>query len=167
MAIRQAEIRTERPLTIRVKYHDAKLPEIKAAHESEWIDLCSAEDCDVPCLGLKMISLGISLELPDGYEAIVAPRSSTFKHFGIICANGIGIIDNAYKGDNDIWHFPAIGMRFVYGLNGEMIPQYSYIRKGDRICQFRIQKCQPEIDLRKVDFLGNDDRNGLGSTGKR
>ena len=58
-------------------------------------------------------------------------------------------------------------MRFTYGLNGEMIPQPSYIRKGDRICQFRIQKCQPDIDLRKVDFLGNDDRNGLGSTGKR
>jgi len=167
MAIRQAEIRTERPLTIRVKYHDAELPEIKAAHESEWIDLCAAEDCKVPALGLKMISLGVSIELPEGYEAIMAPRSSTFKNFHIVAANGIGVIDNAYKGDNDIWHFPAVGMNSEFGPNGGLVLLPSVIHKGDRICQFRIQKCQPEIDLRKVDFLGNDDRNGLGSTGKR
>ena len=167
MVTGEDRVRTERPLKIKVKYHDAEIPEIKPAHESEWIDLYAAENCLIPCLGMKMISLGVSIELPDGYEAIMAPRSSTYKHFGIVAANSIGVIDNAYKGDNDVWRFPAIGMKAGYGFNGQMIPQSARIMKGDKICQFRIQRCQPDVEIEKVDFLGNEDRNGLGSTGRR
>ena len=158
--------RVEHGLTIKVKYH-ADIPEIKPAHESEWIDLYSAEDCHIMPFELKMINLGVSIELPEGYEAIMAPRSSTFKHFGIVAANSIGVIDNAYKGDNDIWHFPAIAMKAGIGMYGEPIFERVFIHKGDKICQFRIQKCQPSVNIVKVDYLGNEDRNGLGSTGRR
>ena len=94
-------------------------------------------------------------------------EDGTFKYYGIMCVNGIGIIDNAYKGDNDVWHFPAIGCKGFYDALGLFHAQTSIIHKGDRICQMRIQKCQPEIEFEEVDFLGNADRNGLGSTGKR
>ena len=93
------------------------------------------------------------MQLPNGYEAHVAPRSSTFKNFGIICANSFGIIDNSYSGDNDIWRFPAIAMRDTV------------IHKGDRICQFRIIKRMPDIEFLEVETLGNSDRGGIGSTG--
>jgi dUTP pyrophosphatase len=92
------------------------------------------------------------MELPEGYEAILAPRSSTHK-YGILCANSIGIIDESYKGDNDEWHFPAYAVRDTY------------ITKNTRIAQFRIIKHQPEITLVEVDTLGNENRGGIGSTG--
>lgn len=148
-------------MKIKVKYH-ADIPEIKAAHLSEWIDLYAAENVVCRPLELTLISLGISVELPDGYEAIVAPRSSTYKNFGIISANSIGIIDNLYCGDNDVWKFPAICLRMDGGILNAVT-----IHKGDRIAQFRIQKCQPTAEIETVEFLGNKDRGGIGSTGKR
>ena len=93
------------------------------------------------------------MELPDGYEAIVAPRSSTYKNFGIICANSIGVMDQSYCGDNDIWHFSAIALRDTH------------INKYDRICQFRIQQKMPRILFKEVDKLDNPDRGGRGTTG--
>jgi len=151
----------------RIKYHDKELPKLKQAHDGEWFDMFAAENCQIRYGETHMISLGVSIELPDGYEAIVAPRSSTHKHFGIMCVNGIGVIDNAYKGDNDVWHFPAIGCKGYYDMLGYFHPETSIIHKGDRICQMRIQKCQPSVEFDEVDFLGNADRNGLGSTGRR
>ena len=154
-------------MKVRIKYHDKDLPKLKQAHDGEWFDMFAAENCQIRYGETHMISLGVSIELPDGYEAIVAPRSSTHKHFGIMCVNGVGIIDNAYKGDNDVWHFPAIGSKGFYDALGYFHAETSIIHKGDRICQMRIQKCQPEFEFEEVDFLGNADRNGLGSTGKR
>lgn len=146
-----------------IKYHDETLGKIKQAHEGEWFDLRAAEDCIIREGEFKMISLGVSMQLPEGYEAIVAPRSSTFKNWGIIQTNGIGIIDNAYCGDNDIWRFP------MFCLQGkEHVPggkPYSIIKKGDRICQFRIQKSQGSVNVKEVSRLGNVDRKGIGSTG--
>lgn len=101
----------------------------------------------------KYLSMGISMELPKGYEAIMAPRSSTFKRWGIIQTNSIGVIDNSYCGDNDIWMMPAYATRRVE------------IPAGTRLCQFRIQKKQPDLAFLSVDSLGNENRNGLGSTG--
>ena len=101
----------------------------------------------------KYLSMGISIELPQGYEAIMAPRSSTFKRWGIIQTNSIGVIDNSYNGDNDIWMMPAYATRDVR------------IPAGTRLCQFRIQKKQPMLEFISVDSLGNEDRNGLGSSG--
>lgn len=152
-------------MKIRIKYH-TDIPELKAAHPTEWIDMYAAEDCTIRYRETKMISLGVSIELPEGYEAIIAPRSSTHKHFGIMCVNGVGIIDNAYKGDNDVWHFPAIGCKGFYDILGDFHKLPSIIHKGDKICQFRIQKCQPAIEFERVEYLGNADRGGLGSTGK-
>lgn len=102
----------------------------------------------------RLIPLGVCIELPKGYEAIVAPRSSLFKNFGIIQANSLGIIDESYKGDNDEWHFPAICLK-----------EKTFIPKGERICQFRIIQHQPFITFTEVDALGNIDRGGIGSTG--
>ena len=108
-----------------------------------------------------MIPLGVAMELPEGYEAIVAPRSSTFKTWGIVQANSIGVIDNSYCGDNDQWYYPAICLKPTEGEHGV------WIHKGDKICQFRIQENQPEIRFEEVEVLGNEDRNGFGSTGNK
>lgn len=140
-------------LKLRVKYH-TDIDEIKAAHVGEWIDLRCAEATIMHFGEYKLLSLGVSIELPDGYEAIVIPRSSTFKKYGIMCANSVGLIDNAYKGDDDIWRFPAICLK-----------EKTFIPRNERICQFRIQKIQPEFEIEKVSFLGNPSRGGIGSTG--
>ena len=120
-----------------------------------WIDLRSAVEVNLKAGQYHLLSLGIGMKLPEGYEAIVAPRSSTPSKLGIILASGIGIIDNAYSGDEDCWQFPAIAIRDTV------------IHKGDRICQFRIQKCQPEIEFEEVDHLDKVSRGGIGSTGRR
>lgn len=145
-------------MTIRAKYavpgvYDYNPP--TQAHPHEWVDLRAAEDVTMFTGDFRMISLGICIELPPGYEALVLPRSSTYKNFGILLVNGMGVIDAEYCGDNDVWHFPALAMR------------NTIIHKGDRICQFRIIEQQPDINFDVVEHLGNKDRNGLGSTGVR
>lgn len=122
--------------------------------KSDWIDLRAAETVDMEPMEFKLIPLGIAMQLPAGYEAHVVPRSSTFKNFGIIQANSMGLIDESYCGDNDQWYFPAIALR------------KTTIRTNDRICQFRIMKHQPQIEFREVDSLNNESRGGIGSTGK-
>ena len=136
---------------IKVNTHGNKLPE--AIENGDWIDLRSAETVSMEAGEYRLISLGISMKLPDGYEAHVVPRSSTFKKWGILLVNGMGIIDNSYCGDNDIWGFPALAMR------------RTKIHEGDRICQFRIMKKQPDVEFIKVESTGEKDRKGLGSTG--
>ena len=138
--------------TIKIKYH-ADIEHIKSIPGGDWLDLCAAEDVEMTRGDFRLISLGVSMQLPDGYEAHVLPRSSTFKNFGILMTNSMGVIDCSYKGDSDIWRFPALAVRDTV------------VHKGDRICQFRIVKNQPEIQFVEVERLGNDDRNGFGSTG--
>lgn len=147
-----------RTMNIRVKYtvpgvYDDAPP--VQAHPHEWVDLRAAEDVTMLKGDFHMISLGICIELPPGHEALVIPRSSTFKNFGIMLVNSMGLIDAEYCGDNDVWHFPALAMR------------NTIIHKGDRICQFRVVKQQPDIEFEPVGYLGNQDRKGLGSTGTR
>lgn len=141
---------------IRIKYLEKGLePLCYVDGKSDWIDLRSAADIEMKAGEFKLIPLGVAMELPDGYEAHMAPRSSTFKNFGIIQTNSIGVIDETYCGDNDQWFFPAYALRDTA------------IKKNDRICQFRIMKHQPKIMFEETDFLGNEDRNGIGSTGKQ
>lgn len=121
----------------------------------DWIDLRAAEDVTMKAGEYKMIPLGIAMELPNGYEALVAPRSSTFRKYGVLLANSIGIIDESYKGDNDEWNYLA------YAIRDTFIP------KNERICQFRIIRHQPSVALVEVDTLGNPNRGGIGSTGRR
>ena len=152
---------------ILIKYHDYEIPHIEKIKIGDWIDLRAAEDVTLMKGDFKLISLGIAMKLPDGYEAHVLPRSSTFKNFGIIMTNSMGVIDNSYSGTNDIWRFPA------YCLEGKQVIADEYgrgtygtlIKKGDRICQFRIVKKQPEIEFDEVLFLDEVDRGGFGSTG--
>ena len=142
-------------LELKVKYFTGIEP-IKyiEGKKSDWYDLRCAEDIEMKAGEFRLIKLGIGIQLPKGYEAIVAPRSSTFKNYGIIQANSLGIIDETYCGDNDQWMFPAIALRDTI------------IHKNDRICQFRILSHQPEHIITTVTKLSDINRGGLGSTGK-
>lgn len=140
-------------VNIKIKYlRDIEKLEILSC--GDWIDLRAAEDTELYAGEYKMIPLGVAMELPLGHEALVAPRSSTFKKYGIQMANSIGIIDESYKGDGDEWHFPAYATR------------NTVIKKNERICQFRLIEHQPGVVFLEVNKLGNDDRGGFGSTGK-
>lgn len=139
--------------TIKVRYLRG-VKKIERFNVGDWIDLRAAEDVIMKAGEFKLIPLGVAMELPKGYEALVAPRSSTFKKMHILLANSIGIIDESYKGDNDEWHFPAYAVKDTI------------IHKDERICQFRIIQHQPLIHLLEVDHLGNADRGGIGSTGR-
>lgn len=143
----------EEKLFIKVKYFNDDIVKLNKISKGDWIDLRCAQDVDIKEGDFMLIPLGIAMELPKGYEAIVVPRSSTFKNYGIIQANSIGIIDNSYCGDNDQWYFPAYATRDTH------------INKNDRICQFRIQENMPNTIIYEVEHLDNDDRNGIGSTG--
>ena len=140
-------------LDINIRYLETGLVEIKVTEIGDWIDLRSAETVCLYKGEKALLRLGVAMKLPDGYEAILAPRSSTFKNYGIIQTNGIGIIDSTYCGNNDEWLMPVLATR------------ETMIHKNDRICQFRIQKKQPTIKFVVVDKLGDKDRGGFGSTG--
>lgn len=137
---------------IKIKYF-TDIEKIAPLTKGDWIDLRAAEDIVLRKGDFALIPLGIAMQLPAGYEAIVAPRSSTCKKFGVIQTNSIGVIDETYCGDNDQWMMPVMAVRDTE------------IKKNDRICQFRIFKHQPSIQFKSVDVLGNRDRNGFGSTG--
>ena len=141
--------------TIRIKYFSRDIPPLQASGgtKSDWIDLRSAEEVSMKQGEYRLIRLGIGMILPDGYEAHVVPRSSTFQKFGILQTNSMGVIDQAYCGDGDEWKFPALAMRDTV------------IHVGDRICQFRICAHQPAIVFNEVSHLGSTDRGGFGSTG--
>lgn len=123
--------------------------------KSDWIDLRCAEKVELKSGEFKLIHLGVAMELPKGYEAHICPRSSTFKNFGIIQANSMGIVDETYCGPSDWWYFPAIALRDTV------------IEANERICQFRIEKHQPQIVFEEVEKLDNADRGGIGSTGTK
>ena len=142
-------------LEIKVKYFTDIEPLKFIENKSDWYDLRAAEDIEMKAGDFKLIKLGVAIELPKGYEAIVAPRSSTFKNYGIIQANSIGVIDETYCGDNDQWMLPAIALRDTV------------IHKNDRICQFRIVEHQPTHTIKTVEHLTSADRGGIGSTGKQ
>lgn len=145
-------IYTDEPL-INVKYHTDIYP-LEMRENGDWVDLRAAEDTSLTQGGFYLISLGISMKLPKGFEAHIVPRSSTFRNWGIIQTNHMGVIDNSYCGDNDIWMFPAYATRD------------SMIYKNDRICQFRIMRKQPRLRFITVNHLDWPDRGGFGSTGR-
>ena len=140
-------------MEVLIKYHDKDLGKIEKIPVGDWIDLRSAEQVEMEAGSFRIISLGVSMKLPEGYEAHVLPRSSTFKKWGILMTNSMGVIDESYCGDNDVWKFPALAMR------------HTTIFKGDRICQFRIVKKMPEVKFTEVDKMTDADRGGIGSTG--
>ncbi len=140
-------------MEIKIKYFTDKIDKVAPISKGDWIDLRAAETIQLKAGEFRLIPLGVAMQLPAGYEAHVCPRSSTFKNFGVIQTNSIGIIDNTYCGDNDQWFFPALAIRDTV------------INVNDRICQFRIMENQPKIEFNIVESLGNADRGGHGSTG--
>lgn len=140
---------------ISVKYFEPDLEQIQKISVGDWIDLRAAETVELKAGDFHLFRLGVGMILPDGYEAWLAPRSSTPVKFGIVCANSIGIIDNTYSGDADEWRFPAIALRDTV------------IFKGDRIAQFRIMENQPRVIFETVEKLNDKSRGGIGSTGRR
>ena len=140
--------------TITIKYFTDKIEKLTYIDgKSDWIDLRAAEDVTLKAGEFKLIPLGVAMKLPEGYEAHIVPRSSTFKNFGIIQTNHFGIIDESYCGDNDQWYFPAYALRDTQ------------IHVNDRICQFRIMEHQPTIQFEETEKLTGADRGGIGSTG--
>lgn len=138
---------------ITIKYFNKELEQITINKNGDWIDLRASDTISIKRGEFKLIPLGVGMILPKGYEAHIVPRSSTFKNFGIIQTNHQGVIDNSYSGDNDEWKFPAYAMRDAI------------INKGDRICQFRIIKRQPNIKFDIVNKLRDVSRGGFGSSG--
>ena len=141
--------------TIRIRYLSDKIEPLRYIDgKSDWIDLRAAERVELKAGEFRLIRLGIAMELPKGYEAHVVPRSSTFKNYGLLQANSMGVVDYTYRGDNDQWRVPMYATRDVH------------INKNTRISQFRIMKNQPPLVFTRVEHLTGPDRGGFGSTGK-
>jgi dUTP pyrophosphatase len=140
---------------IKIKYFDKEIDKLEyiGGGKSNWIDLRSAETIHLKKGEFRLIPLGVGMKLPDGYEANIVPRSSTYKNFKILQTNSFAVIDNSYSGDTDEWKLPVIAMEDIT------------INKNDRICQFRINKIQPEIKFEEVEHLEKVSRGGIGSTG--
>ena len=147
----------ENALLLRIKYKDETIPRLKKLEKGDWIDLAAAEDVVIKPMSFKLIDLGIAMKLPEGYEAHIVPRSSTFKHWHIIQTNHMGVIDNSYCGPEDWWKFPAFNLSTT---------EAALIKKGERICQFRIEKQQPDVFFYELNFQEGVNRGGFGSTGK-
>lgn len=144
-------------MKLRVKYlQDAT--RMNKITKGNWIDVYAYQDTFVPEGERAMINLGFALELPKGWEGHLAPRSSTFKTWGVIQTNSVGVVDDTYIGDNDIWHMPVYCLQAKHD-NG------TWIRTGDKIGQFRIMEVMPEIEFEEVESFGNQDRGGFGTTG--
>lgn len=142
-------------MNIKIKYFTDAIDRLTYIDgKSDWIDLRAAREVVLKKGDFALIPLGVAMELPKGYEAHVVPRSSTFKNFGIIQTNHMGVIDESYCGDNDQWQFPAYALRDTV------------IHVNDRICQFRIMEHQPKIVFEETEKLEHEDRGGIGSTGK-
>ena len=156
-------------MKMRIKYFDGATKMEKIA-KGNWIDVYSNADIFVPVGERDMIPLGFALELPQGWEGHLAPRSSTFKTWGIIQTNSVGVVDDTYIGDNDQWHMPVYCLTANCKVNENEIPTVDdrlgvWIRKGDKIGQFRIMEVMPEIEFDEVESFGNADRGGFGTTG--
>ncbi len=145
-------------MKLKIKYFKEAV-KLKKISKGNWIDVYANKDVFVALNERAMIPLGFALELPKGWEGHLAPRSSTFKTWGIIQTNGVGVVDDTYIGDNDEWHMP------VYCLQAD--ENGTWIKKGDKIGQFRIMEVMPEIEFEEVEFFNNIDRGGFGSTGER
>jgi len=141
-------------MKITIKYFNKEIEPLRYIDgKSDWIDLRCAADMEIKQGEMKLVPLGVGMILPEGYEAYVVARSSTFKNFGILQAYAFGIVDETYSGDNDQWFFPAYATKDVT------------LHVNDRICQFRIEKHQPSLEFEEVDHLNAQNRGGFGTTG--
>lgn len=141
---------------IKIVYHTDQIEPLRYIDgKSDWIDLRAAERVELKKGDWHLIRLGVSMELPAGYEAHVVPRSSTYRTWGLLQTNSCGVIDNSYCATEDEWMVPMLATRDTV------------VEIGDRICQFRIMKNQPAIVFETVTELTGKSRGGFGSTGKK
>lgn len=142
---------------LKILYRRDLYPELEEITcKGNFVDLRCAETVELKKGEFALISLGVCIELPQGYWGQVVPRSSTFKNYGIIQTNSFGVIDTEYCGVNDIWRLPVLATRDTIILVNE------------RICQFRIVKDIPFlIKEEKIENWNNEDRGGFGSTGRK
>ena len=141
-------------MQIEIRYFTDQIEPLRYVDgKSDWIDLRAAETVELKAGQFRLIPLGVGMKLPEGYEALVAPRSSTFRRYGLLQTNSVGVVDNAYRGDNDQWMWPAYATRDTVVL------------KNERICQFRVIRNQPPLRFVRTDRLDAPDRGGFGSTG--
>lgn len=138
-------------MEIKINTHGGPVPVV----HGEWIDLYTAEDVYLKQFEFKIISLGVSMKMPEGYYAHIVPRSSAFKNFGVLMTNSMGVIENSYSGDGDVWGFPALAMK------------ETIIPRGTRLCQFRLFKSAEPVEFVQVEHLDGPDRGGFGSTGTK
>ncbi len=102
----------------------------------------------------KLVDTGTVIATPEGYLLQTQPRSGTFKNYGLMQTNSVGIIDQDYCGDSDTIKFPFINMR----------KESVTIQQGDRIGQGVFVKIEkPEFEL--VESMGAANRGGFGTTG--
>lgn len=150
-----------------IKYFEGAT-KLKKISKGNWIDVYANKDMFIEEGERAMIPLGFALELPEGWEGHLAPRSSTFKTWGIIQTNSVGVVDDTYIGDNDQWHMPVycLQAKDVEVIDG-VEEKGSWIRKGNKIGQFRIMEVMPDIELEEVEHLYNDNRGGFGTTGTK
>lgn len=145
---------------IRILYKNDKTPRIKINEKGDWIDIAAPVDVEFKPHEAKLIPLDVAMQLPDGYEAHVLPRSSTFKHYGLMLVNSMGIIDSTYNGPEDYWAAYMINMK----------DEPSKIPAGERFLQFRVMKTQfnelEDLKIVEVANLKNNSRGGFGSTGR-
>lgn len=140
---------------ILIKYFDEEIDKVELTDRGDWCDLRSTITIDLKQGEFKLIPLGVGMKLPQGYEAHIVPRSSTFKNYGVIQTNGCGVVDNSYCGNEDQWFMPVFALRDAH------------IDKNDRICQFRIVEKQPSLLFTFVEELDGSNRGGHGSSGKQ
>lgn len=154
-------------MNIRIKYFEGAT-KMKKIAKGNWIDCYASKDIFVQEGTRAMIPLGFALELPQGWEGHLAPRSSTFKSWGIIQTNSVGVVDDTYIGDNDQWHMPVycLDPKDTHIIDGVEV-KGTWIRQGDKIGQFRIMEVMPQIEFEEVDSFGNADRGGFGTTGTK
>lgn len=142
-------------INIDIVYHNPNMPKLEKVDNGDWIDLRASVGGAFKKGDFALIDLGVSMRLPEGYEAHIAPRSSTFKHWGIFQTNSVGVIDNSFSGTNDVWKMPCFFTRDTV------------IEPNDRICQFRIIKKMEPVSFTEVTELNNTNRGGFGSSGRK
>ena len=153
---------------LRVKYSDPDFPTLHITEKGNWIDLKCSQDYTLKAGESTLIDLGVAMKLPEDFEAWLVPRSGTFKKYGLTQTNGIGIIDNSYSGNGDIWKMPVLAH------------QDTFVAKGERLCQFRLMptmdamitggkpmlSIKPGLVIVEVSQLDDVDRGGFGSSGR-
>lgn len=149
-------------IEMNIKYFEGAT-KLEKVEKGNWIDVYARKDVFVEHNQRAMIPLGFALELPEGWEGHLAPRSSTFKSWGVIQTNSVGVVDDTYIGNDDEWHMPVYCLtpKDTYGDS-----EGTWIRQGDKIGQFRIMEVMPPIKFIEVDELTNENRGGFGTSGK-